>query len=92
MLILFRKGDIAKPHYHTIEEYNLIIKGKLKIYYFNSKGKIYKSHIASKNDLVIYDKNKIHNAIAYSDKVFFLEIRKGPFSRKMTPKYPKWVN
>ena len=28
MLILFRKGDKAKPHFHTIEEYNFIIKRK----------------------------------------------------------------
>ena len=91
MLILFRKGEKAKPHFHTIEEYNFIIKGKLEILFYNKKGNLYKTHIAKKNDLIIYDKNIIHNVKAFTEKVFFLEIRKGPFSRKMTPKYPRWV-
>ena len=58
MLILFRKGDKAKPHFHTIEEYNFIIKGKLEILFYNKQGKLYKKHIAKKNDLIIYDKTK----------------------------------
>ena len=48
MLILFRKGDKAKPHFHTIEEYNFIIKGKLEILFYNKQGKLYKKHIAKK--------------------------------------------
>ena len=37
MLILFRKGDKAKPHFHTIEEYNFIIKEKLEILFIINK-------------------------------------------------------
>lgn len=91
MLLLFYKGKKHKPHYHSIDEWNYVIKGKFKVVFFDNKGKVIRNKTVCEKELIVFEKESIHQIIPLTKKVLILETRKGPFSRKLTTKYPSWL-
>ena len=87
MMIFHKKNHLVRPHKHlSTDESYLIIKGKMKVVFFNNNGKVEKTVLLS-SDLksnpfyIQIPKNTFHNQIFLKDTIF-LEIKNGPFRKK----------
>tara|TARA_Y200000002_G_C22584823_1_gene622526 strand:+ start:216 stop:674 length:459 start_codon:yes stop_codon:yes gene_type:complete len=87
MLIFHKKNHKVRIHKHlNTEETYLLIKGKMKVNFFNKNGLIKNSTILSSVGtnypfLIEVPKNTFHNQEFLKDTIF-LEIKSGPFRKK----------
>ena len=92
MIILERGKNIYPPHRHkTKGECYHVIKGKLKIIIFNSKGEVKLKIILTKGDLFRIKENSYHSIIALTDPVIYHESTSGPFLGDKNSIFPSWL-
>ena len=87
MIIFHKKNHKVKIHKHLLtEESYFLIKGRMSVNFYNSKGVIIKNINLSANSntlpfFISVPKNTFHNQIFYQDTIF-LELKNGPFKKK----------
>ena len=87
MIIFHRKNHNVKIHKHlNTDEHYFIIKGKMKVNFYDISGKLIKSLILASNHsnypfYINVPKNTFHNQEFMYDTIFF-EIKNGPFLKK----------
>ena len=89
MLLYLKKTNknLIQSHNNRDEVYNLI-EGKMKIKIFNKKVRLKKVFILDKkNPIYFMNKKVIHLTESITNHCIFLEVRKGPLSRKDTRSY-----
>ena len=87
MLICHHKSFFVRPHKHiSKDETCIILKGKMKLSFYDTKGNTTKSILleANKKSFIKIEKKLIHSMIMQSNYVIFLEITKGPFKKLET--------
>ena len=92
MIILERGKNIFPPHKHLAKgETFHVIKGKLKVLVFDSKGKLKVKIILKSNELFRLKKNSYHAVIALTDPVIYHESTSGPFLGDNNNIFPSWM-
>lgn len=90
MVILQHKFNIYLPHKHTKSSDKIFVcKGSILVKIFTSKGVLKESFIAKKNDYVLMKDNEYHSFNPITNRVVFIESKRGPFNKHETI-FPKW--
>jgi cupin fold WbuC family metalloprotein len=88
LLYLKKKNKNSIQSHYKRDEVYVLIEGKIKIKIFDNKIRLKKVYILDKkNPIYFMSKKVIHLTESITNHCIFLEVRKGPFSRKDTRFY-----
>jgi len=98
MIIALKKGSYIRPHIHPngkSESYH-VIKGKMLVNIFNSRGKLIKKvkmgdYKSNFNFYYRMSKGFYHMPVAMTKYCVYHEIFSGPFLKKKDVIFPKWA-
>lgn len=92
MLFTNIRDSYFRPHCHNDDEFQIVISGKMYVIYFDDRGNITESFLASKKENSIYriNKGQWHMNLPLSKTITIFEVKRGPFS-KDSNHYPDWA-
>ncbi|MCK5073173.1 MAG: WbuC family cupin fold metalloprotein [Bacteriovoracaceae bacterium] len=94
MLIFMCKDSVIPPHRQPVSKKTyLIIKGSMKVVFYDENGNETRTEVLSPSDNFILSFNPqfFHHPVLMDEDVFFLETLEGPYPENKA-KFAPWIN